>query len=254
MAAPFPDRVVHHAIHRVIEPIFDPLMSDAAFACRKTRGTSGAVVKLWAALRAQGAQRYVVKLDVEKFFDTVPHDILLQSLFKFLPDSSLNPLLMRLVKESHLEYGIKKRGIPIGNLTSQLFANWILTPADKFIETQFPQVEHFRYMDDFVILARNKKDALDCAHAVVRFVDQELELSIPFTKMVPLAADSVPFLGYLLTHDSCVPLARNRRRFCKHVRRLRSRGFRESRIAQAVLAHEAWTNIPVKARNAELRE
>ena len=77
MAAPFPERVVHHAIHRVIEPIFDPLMSDAAFACRKMRGTSGAVVNLWAALRARGTQRYVAKLDAEKFFDTIPHDILL---------------------------------------------------------------------------------------------------------------------------------------------------------------------------------
>ena len=78
-------------------------------------------------------------------------------------------------------------------------------------------------------------------------VQKELQLNIPFTKVMPLAADPVPFLGYLLDHTGYSVLARNIRRFEKHVRVFRRKGCRESRIAQALLAHQAWTSIPQKA-------
>jgi RNA-directed DNA polymerase len=251
MAAPFSDRVIHHAIHRVIEPLFDPLLSERTYACRKGKGSSRAVLDLWASLRSYGKQRYVVKLDVESYFASVSHDLLLKSLLATLPDPSLDAILTSLVRTSHAGCASAGKGIPIGNLTSQLFANWMLNPADRFIENEYPQVRHFRYMDDIVILARSKKDALDCAHAVVKFAAEVLSLCIPFTKMNPLASDPVPFLGYLLNHDGYSVLARNRGRFQKHVRRLRQRGCRESRVAQALLAHEAWTLVPEGGRRPQ---
>lgn len=246
MAAPFCDRVVHHAIHRVIEPIFDPLLSQRTYACRHGMGSSRAVVDLWAAIRAYGERRYVVKLDVELYFASISHDVLLHHLLSNLPNESLNSLLMSLIRTSHKGYSLTGRGVPIGNLTSQLFANLMLNPADRFIEKYHPHVQHFRYMDDIVILARCKKDALDCAHAVVKFVSEQLSLSIPFTKVIPLASDPVPFLGYRLHHHGYQVLARNRRRFQKHVRVLRARGARESRVAQALLAYQAWTVVPAQ--------
>jgi retron-type reverse transcriptase len=244
MAAPFRDRIVHHAIHRTIEPIFDPLLSHRTYACRKGKGSSRAVLDLWAALKAFGACRWVVKLDVAQYFSSISHDILLASLFANVPDESLNPILTSLVRTSHKGYAVAGKGIPIGNLTSQLFANWMLNPADRFIESEHPMVQHFRYMDDIVLLAQSKNDALKCAHAVVQFASEQLLLSIPFTKIVTLSADPVPFLGYLLHHNGYKILARNRRRFHKHVRRLRCRRARDSRVAQAQLAYEAWTLIP----------
>jgi len=246
MAAPYSDRVVHHAIHRVIEPIFEKILSPRTYACRRGLGSSRAVVDLWNALRAYGECRYVVKLDVEQYFASISHDLLIKSLFSDLPDDSLNDLLTSLIRTGHSGSASTGRGIPIGNLTSQLFANLMLNPADRFIEKFFPQVLHFRYMDDIVLLARCKRDALDCGYAVVKFVSEELSLSIPFTKMIPLASEPVPFLGYLLHHDGYQVLARNRRRFHKHLRILRGRGARESRVAQAQLAYEAWTVIPAR--------
>lgn len=248
-AAPFCDRVVHHAIHRVLEPLFDSRMSPATYACRKGRGTSGAVADLWAHLRNVGEQRFVVKLDVESFFASIRHDLLIESLFKELPDSSLHPLLESLVRLPCCRSGSDSsrsegRGIPIGNLTSQLFANWTLTPLDDFMEARFLNVRHFRYMDDLVIVGRSKADALDCAHGAVAFTQEVLDLHIPFRKLVPLGSDPVPFLGFLLHHEGCGVLARNRRRFLRHVRVLEKRGARESRIAQATQAHDAWTKLP----------
>jgi hypothetical protein len=248
MAAPFCDRVVHHAIHRVIEPIFEPLLSDRSYACRKGKGTSRAVLDLSEALGALGTSRFVVKLDVENFFASISQDILLNRMVQVLPDGSLLSLLNSLIRDSHQGSSSLGKGIPIGNLTSQLFANWILTPADKFIERYHSRVRHFRYMDDFVILAIEKKDALDCAHAAVTYISKELELNIPFTKVMPLASDPVPFLGYLLSHDGYKILARNRGRFQKHLGCLQSKGAPDSRVAQAVLSYNSWTLIPEKCK------
>jgi len=247
MAAPFCDRVVHHAIHRVLEPIFEPLLSDRSYACRKGKGSSEAVIDLSNALLSFGKARFVVKLDVENFFASISHDILLKMTLEELPDGSLDWLLKSLIRDSHQGYRLSGKGIPIGNLTSQLFANWILTPADRFIERRYSEVRHFRYMDDFVILASIKKDALACAHATVNYVARELELKIPFTKVMPLASDPVPFLGYLLSHDGYKVLARNRGRFQKHLRRLQSNGAPDSRVAQAALSYNSWTLIPEKS-------
>lgn len=248
-AAPFCDRVVHHALHRVLEPIFDSRMSPATYACRRGRGTGGAVADLWAHLRNVGEQRFVVKLDVASFFASIQHNLLIKSLFRVLPDSSLCPLVESLVRLPCGEFdppSAEGRGIPIGNLTSQLFANWTLMPLDVFVQGQFPSVRHFRYMDDLVIVGLSKGDALDCAHAAVAFTREVLDLQIPFRKVVPLGCDPVPFLGFLLHHDGYAVLSRNRRRFARHVRILEKRGARESRIAQAMLAHDAWTKLPLR--------
>ncbi|MEY3901580.1 MAG: hypothetical protein RL189_886 [Pseudomonadota bacterium] len=196
MAAPFCDRVVHHAVHCVIEPILDPLLTQRTYACRHGMGSSRAVVDLWAAIRAYGERRYVVKLDVERYFASISHDVLLHHLLSNRPDESLNSLLTSLIRTSHKGYSLTGRGVSIGNLTSQLFANLMLNPADRFIEKCHPHVQHFRYMEDIVLLVKCKKDALDCAHAVVKFVSQLLSHSIPFTKVITLASNPVSFLEY----------------------------------------------------------
>lgn len=93
MSAPFMDRVVHHAIHRAIEPIVDPHLSDSVFACRKSKGNRNAVLCLWKGLKVLGADRFCIKLDVSKYFASINHQVLLSKLLSLLPDSSLEPLL-----------------------------------------------------------------------------------------------------------------------------------------------------------------
>ena len=252
MAAPFQDRVVHHALHRVIEPLFEPLFSQRTYACRKGKGSGRAVAELLSELQKLGPSRYTVKLDVENFFASIRHDILLQNLLRPLSDRSLDPLLQSLISSSARSGNTIQRGIPIGNLTSQLFANWMLAPVDEHIQIHHPDVIHFRYMDDIVIVSQIKKHALDCGHELVKLVRDKCDLRIPYQKFVTLADAPVPFLGYLLNHDGYKVLARNRRRFLKHIERLRCQGARPSRISKAIVSYEAWTIVP-KDLKKELR-
>ena len=162
MCAPFMDRVVHHAIHRLVEPMIDPLMSDSVFACRKKRGNRRAAVALWKVLEKFGPDRFTMKLDVSNYFQSINHNILLNQFLSCLPDPSIDKLLFNLLK-SQPEFSKLGTGIPIGNLTSQLFANFYLITADRLAtkalgldyywqqkKIEISDVFYIRYMDDLV--------------------------------------------------------------------------------------------------------
>ena len=257
MAAPFMDRVVHHAIHRVIEPLFDKLLSDCVYACREGRGNRFAAQALLRKLRMLGSDRYVLKLDVKQYFKSISHQLLLNCFYKALPDPSLNLLLESLLK-SHSGYAINKVGIPIGNLTSQLFANFYLKPLDQiaceqldvpyywFDEKQIRQDRFYiRYMDDLVLVANKKDKKIVCetAQKIVEEADA-LQLSIPMNKRMHIGSDPVPFLGYLLNHDFQRPLSRNQK---KHERQIRhgvnDKKVKPSQLAMKKLAFQAWANL-----------
>ncbi|MBS1983535.1 MAG: hypothetical protein JST16_05125 [Bdellovibrionales bacterium] len=248
MCAPFIDRVVHHAIHRVIEPIVDPFLSEAVFACRHGKGNRRAVLALGSTLRAVGEERFVVKLDVSKYFASIRHPVLMELMEEVLPDRSLHHLLWSLLK-SHAGYAELGYGIPIGNLTSQLFANFYLSPADRAVEEALEAGcggrTYLRYMDDLVIVGRTKGEALDAADEAVRVAEGRLKLSIPRRKRVPLGRAPVPFLGYVLSHRGYRILKRNERRLHKKVKRLERQGARPSRIAQVVQSFQAWRCLKI---------
>lgn len=255
MAAPFMCRVVHHAIHRVIEPILDPRLSDSVFACRHGRGNRLAAQTLMRRLALIGPERYVIKLDVSRYFPSIPHAVLLEKLMACFPDDSLRPLLRSLL-ESHSVYAEAGRGIPIGNLTSQLFANFFLSDADgvacRSLGTPFYWLDEaelsaeaffVRYMDDVILMARDKRRVCEAAERVVAEVQERLQLKIPMRKRMHIAADPVPFLGYVMDHEGFRPLARNRRKIARKLRRLEKRGERPSMIAQVRLSYDAWSNL-----------
>lgn len=252
MAAPFLDRVVHHAIHRVIEPLIDPLLSDWVYACRKNKGNRACALKLLEYFKRVEQNRYVIKLDVRKYFDSINHDILLTQLRAALPDSSLNILLYSLVK-SHQGYAKLGRGIPIGNLTSQLFANFNLQLADQtalevlgipYHGIEFCHALYLRYMDDMVIVASTKKLACEAAHEVCRIVASDLKLDIPFQKRMHLAFDPVPFLGYRIDHTGAVALKRKYINFNRKFKKLKSNpNVRLSTLAQVQQSFDAWKGL-----------
>jgi len=255
MAAPFVDRIVHHAIHRVIEPIIDVVLSDSVFACRKGKGNRYAVLYLKQAIDIFGSSRYVIKLDVKKYFMSISHEILMREMAGVLPDSSLNKLLKTLL-ESYPLYAKVSRGIPIGNLTSQLFANFYLSSADKLAchmlnldynwlqnKSRLRDGFYIRYMDDLVILAPDKKQARSVVNSLLQHIFERLDLDIPFSKRICLANDPVPFLGYVLSEEYVKALARNHRRYKKHVRRLQQKGALPSQQNQVRVSYEAWCNI-----------
>jgi hypothetical protein len=188
LAAPFIDRVVHTAIHQVIAPIIEQHLSAATYACRQKMGNRAAAQTLLAHLQSLGSERFVVKLDIANYFASIPHRQLLERLLPLLPDCSCQQLLVTLLR-SHPEHSHSGIGIPIGNLTSQLFANFYLASADQIALTNLgKQGFYIRYMDDMVIGGRNKGVVLDCASAIILQFESELSLRLPCHKRVPLGA------------------------------------------------------------------
>jgi len=247
MAAPFMDRVVHHAIHRHIESILDPHLSDSVWACRHDRGNRAAVLAVLAYLKELGPKRFTMKLDVEKFYDTINIKILFEKIMAALPDQSLAPVLWSLLN-SHPEYSKRGYGIPIGNLTSQLFANFYLASADRVALDLLKQGRLFRYMDDLVLIGPDKDEIMAASWAACRHCKDDLQIEIPFFKMVPLGTDPVPFLGFVVDHTGYRILARNKRRFAKKLRRLAAAKARPSHVAQVALSFEAWKVLPGENR------
>jgi retron-type reverse transcriptase len=252
MAAPFRDRITHTAIHRIMFPLIDPTLGIRTYACRYNMGNSHAALRLLEQLRLMGKERYCIKLDVRKYFESIPHSVLLKKLSESLPDKSINPLLESLLT-SHPRYRDLKRGIPIGNLTSQLFANFYLSSVDRlaceklnisFAEDKKEKHGHYiRYMDDMIILADTKDQAIDTATALVSHASHDLELSIPPEKFMVLGKDPVPFLGYVMSESGYWPLRRNERRFEKKMKRATSQGATLSLKAQMLQSYESWQEL-----------
>lgn len=167
-SAPFQDRVVHHAICNVIGPVLDrPLVVDS-YACRKGKGMHRAVKK---AFYWYKNSQYHYRLDIRKFYYNIDHGLLMDMLARKIKDPKVLSLLRRLL-ETHddgmdhytpfpgddvLDM-IRSRGLPIGNLTSQILANFYLSGLDHFIREKLRLVKYVRYMDDIIVFGDNRND------------------------------------------------------------------------------------------------
>ena len=166
-AAPFRDRVVHHALVRVLEPIFEPKFIEDSYACRRGKGTHAGVRRC-----AQFARRfpYVLKCDIRRYFPSIDHALLLQRIGRTIADPQVMALI-RQILDTHedgrrTEWGeelfdcrVRRHGLPIGNLTSQFFANIHLDGFDHFVKQERRVKGYLRYVDDFLIFAESREQA-----------------------------------------------------------------------------------------------
>lgn len=190
-AASFRDRVVHQLLCMAIEPVFEKLFIADSFACRKGKGTHQAVQRLEKWLR-KDVSEYVLSCDISKYFDNVDHNVLLDVLDKHIKDKKILEIC-RLVLESGSESG---KGIPIGNLTSQLFANVYLNQFDQFIKRTLSITAYVRYMDDFLILGV-KEDLHIYKAKIQQFLSEKLFLELhPKKANIFPVKKGVPYLGY----------------------------------------------------------
>jgi retron-type reverse transcriptase len=163
-AAPYRDRVVHHALCRVLEPLWEPRFIYDSYACRVGKGTHAAADRVQHFLRSA---RWVLKLDLRKYFPSVDHRILLDRLGRHVRDEKVLHLAARIVETSPPQEPAdwhfpgddlftpvqRPRGLPIGNQTSQFFANVHLDPLDHFIKEELGCRRYVRYVDDLVLMA-----------------------------------------------------------------------------------------------------
>ena len=173
--APFRDRVVHHALISIIEPIFEPIFIKNSFACRKGKGTHRAVRLAQKYLQTK---RFYLKMDIEKYFETMDHKKLIEIFTETIQDRHVLRLLKIILKTSEQSSGIKEKGIPIGNLTSQFLANVYLDKLDHYALEDLSIRYYIRYMDDFVIFDNDKEKLKEYRDNLTQFVSRELLLKV----------------------------------------------------------------------------
>ncbi len=194
-AAPFRDRVVHHAICAAIEPRLERYAIADSFACRPKKGTRAAVLRAQAFARRH--PRYL-KLDIRHFFETADHGVLKALLRRLFEDGRLCRLLETVI-DAGAPGSPPGKGLPIGNLTSQHFANLYLGRLDHFIKETLRVQGYVRYMDDMLLFAPNRAHQRRWHQAAAAFAADALHLELKEeATRYGLVADGVPFLGFRL--------------------------------------------------------
>jgi len=195
----FRDRIVQHAIHKVLEPLYEKKFIYDSYSCRKGKGTHAAVKKVRSYLidakRKWGDNVYVLKCDISKFFPSIDHKILMNILSKTVRQKNL----LNLIYKATINPNKRKlgKGIPIGALTSQLFANVYLNSLDHYIKEKLKCVYYVRYADDFLLLSNSKKHLQFFIIYIKRFLTTlNLKLN-PKTTIFPIS-QGVDFCGYRL--------------------------------------------------------
>ena len=167
--APFRDRVLHHAVIQVLEPIYEACFYHHSYATRKFKGTHRAIAQ---AQRWTRSYRYFFKADIEKYFDSIDHQILLHLLQQKIKDLQLIHLLEQIIANG----GKNGKGLPIGNLTSQFLANVYLHPLDLHIKQGLRIRPYLRYMDDYVLFSAEKGIVKECRKQIEGFLAKKLAL------------------------------------------------------------------------------
>lgn len=194
------DRVVHQAVVNVIEPLFDKHFIHDSYSCRVGKGTHAAVDRLRAFLRQASRNNtrtvYALKCDVRKFFASVNHDILLALLTRRIDDRKTIELLENIIGSFSVG---DRRGIPLGNLTSQLFANVYLHELDRYVKGSLREKCYLRYCDDFIILSESRKRLSYTIQNIDGFLNKTLALSLhPNKVFIRTWEQGIDYLGYVL--------------------------------------------------------
>lgn len=248
-AASFPERVVHHAIMNVLDPVFEKYQVSCSFACRKGKGTQAAILRAFSYAKKY---LYYLKMDVRKYFDSIDHRVLKELLKRRLKDPNVLRIFDAIIDSYSTSPG---KGIPIGNLTSQYFANHYLAVFDHHMKEDLRCGAYIRYMDDMVVFDSEKKFLTFVFEHSRIFLDDILKLEIK-PKILDTTGKGVPFLGSLVKPSGIYLLRKSKDRFQAHAARIDAelkRGtISEDSAASRMTALAAHTDI-ARARNFRYR-
>ncbi|MCB0290738.1 MAG: RNA-directed DNA polymerase [Calditrichaeota bacterium] len=210
-AAPFGQRVLHHALMNVCHPYFEKAQIFESYATRPGKGTYAALDR---ARRFQRRYQWFLKLDFRKFFDSLDHAVIITQLHRLFKDRRLLHIFKKIIDSYQVA---PCRGVPIGNLTSQYFANHYLAGMDHYIKETLRIPAYVRYMDDLVLWHDRKDFLIDAGLRIREFTEGQLKLTLkPFC--LNRHTHGLPFLGYLLYPGQTRLAHRSRVRFIRKLR------------------------------------
>lgn len=229
----YPDRILHHAIMNVMEPIFVSVFTSDSYSCIKGRGIHGAVKNLKKDLKNIENTRYCLKIDIVKFYPNVNHEILKIVLRKKIKDQDLLWLLDEIIDSAE--------GLPIGNYLSQYFANLYLTYFDHWIKEKKKVKYYYRYADDMVFLASSKEELHNLLHEIIEYLNINLKLKVKNNYQIfPVEKRGIDFVGYVFYHTHTL--------LRKSIKKSFARAIKKNKNKATIAAYKGWTNH-ANARN-----
>lgn len=192
-APAFEEQVLHHALMNICHPFFERAQIFDSYACRKGKGTYAALAQARIYTRRY---RFFLKLDVQKFFDSIHHGALKNQLHRLIKDHWVLAIFYKII-DSYRSDGNEGRGVPIGNLSSQYFANHYLSGLDHFIKETLKIRAYVRYMDDIILWHDDKNVLKNARRAVQDFVEMHLQCALK-PPLLNYCSRGIPFLGYLV--------------------------------------------------------
>lgn len=248
------DRVVHHLLYRKLYGIFDKTFIYDSYSCRVDKGTHRAVKKLERFARIVGRNYsqdcWALKLDIKQFFASVDHEILKGIIQKKVVGKNILWLIDQVI-DSFTTLGIGSlKGIPLGNLTSQIFANIYLNELDQFIKHKLKAKYYLRYADDFLILDNRLYPLYQRFKSLKRFLDNDLVLQLhPNKSVFRKLSWGIDFCGYIVLPHYILPRTKTKRRIIKKI----ATGYATEQSLQSYLgyfSHASSYSITNEIRNA----
>lgn len=214
------DRLLHHAIYRILYPVFDGRFIYDSYSCRYSKGTHKAIEKFnqfkFKVSKSNSRTCWVLKCDIRKFFASIDQAILIEIVKKHVKDID-TILLIKNVVESFQSTGIGK-GLPLGNLTSQLLVNVYMNEFDQFIKYELKEKYYIRYADDFVIMSENKNKLIEILPKISEFLNNSLKLNLhPNKVFIQTVSSGVDFLGWVNFYHHRVLRTSTKRRMFKNI-------------------------------------
>lgn len=236
-----PDRIVHHCLVDVLEEYLQRLFIANTYACVRGRGIHKCLQDLNRALqRDKRGTRYCIKIDIRHYYDNIDHEVLKRIIAKSVGDKRMLRLIYLIIDST------EGKGIPIGFLTSQHFANWYLTPFDHWIKEVMRVRYYYRYMDDIVVLGRTKTELHELLEAMRRYLGEELLLEIkPNWQIFPVDARSIDFVGYKSNHYNVLVRASILKRYWRKLHKLQRNskqcgGITFEQAVHELASHYGW--------------
>lgn len=231
----YPDRIVQWALMQVLEPVFLKNLIYDTYSALPGRGIHFGLKRLHKAMQDKENTEYCLKFDIEKYYPSIPHSKLKEALRRKIKDPHVLWLLDKIIDSIEGD-----RGIPIGNYTSQYFGNFYLSKYDHWMKEQKQVKHYFRYMDDIVVLHKNKKFLHWLRYESAWFLKEQLDISIKQNWQVfPSRIRGIDFLGYRSFGDYTLLRKTIAKRFKRAMVKINNKGIDEKSV-RTIASYNGW--------------
>lgn len=216
------DRIVHRwYVNSFIEPYFIPQFIHTSYACLKGKGMHKACLDVQQSMKHCKniwEEYYILKMDIKKYFENINKDILYRIIERKIKDKKILWISKEIIYSNE-----GKTGLPIGNYTSQMYANIYLNELDQYVKTELKCKYYFRYMDDVILLLKTKEEAKEILEKIRRFLKEKLELELNQKTQIFKSKQGVNFCGYKINEYRLKIRDKGKRKLKKKVKKLKEK-------------------------------